>query len=200
MKKNQVILLVLCILCFIANIIYILLLSDNGKILGLIQYLAIYMPFFALLFIKNKKYAMYITLAFCGFELLVNLFDYIRSIVFLLQPDVSNKLSVIVYIIEKMFSNVIKVLLIINVFKWLQERERSNTTLISIMLILLVVGGAAIIGQNYFSLRDNNTTINTIYLANIASICKDIVLNFLLVFFVMTNFIKPEISDTSNIE
>lgn len=188
MKKNQIILLILCIACFAINITYILFLSDTGKILGLIQYLAIYIPFFVLLFIKNKKYAMYICLAFCGFELLVSIFEYINYIRIFINNDVIANISeIIISLAIKIFSNIIKVLLIINIINWLNEKDKKYISLINIMVVFLLVGSFYYMFPVGLSLQSKIALI------------KDVILTILLVYFVITNF-SLELNKDSTIE
>lgn len=176
MKKKDINLLVLCILYSIINIIYIFSSTNTGKVFGLIQFIAIYIPFFILLFIKDKKYAIYISLAFCGFELIVSFFEYIKYIIaFINYFSDMFEISVILGLFGKIISNIIKIYLIINIISLLKEENKKH---LKMQLILLIV---------LFLIVISYSIISNFVIKEIITSFKDFILNVLLVVFIMFN-------------
>lgn len=186
MKKRDVILLILCIIYSIISIIYIFDSSNAGQIIGMIQFIVIYIPFFILMFAKDKRYAIYISLAFCGFELIVRFLECVKYVfAFITNFQDMINVSIILALVGKILSSLIKIYLIKNIVNYLKEEESKhlNKILIFLGLLFLVVIVYSIINNYVFY--------------EIIDSCKDFVLNSLLIAFIMTNNLKSEVKINS---
>lgn len=182
MKKKDITLLILCIIYLILSIIYIFNSSSSGKVISLVQFIVIYIPFFILLFIKEKKYALYIALAFCGFELIASFLNYIQYIAAFITnfSDMFN-MSTILVLLGKIFSNLIKVYLIINIINYFKEENRKY-----VKIIFSLFGVYVLVILSYSVLSNFN-------IVEVITPIKELVLNLILIVFVMTIFSKNEV-------
>lgn len=181
MKKKDITLLILCIIYLVLSIIYIFNSSSSGKVISLIQFIVIYIPFFILLFIKEKKYAIYITLAFCGFELIASFLNYIQYIAAFITSfsDMFN-MSTILVLLGKIFSNLIKVYLIFNIINYLREENIKHVKII----ISSFVG--------YFLVILSYSVLSNFNIVEVITPIKELVFNIILITFVITIFSENE--------
>lgn len=187
MKKKDVTLLILCIIYSVLSIIYVFNSSKSGQVISLIQFIVIYIPFFILLFIKEKKYATYIALAFCGFELIASFLNYIQYIAaFITRFSDMFNISIILVLLGKILSNLIKIYLIFNITYYLKEDAKKY-----IKTILILFGVYFLVILSYIILNDFN-------IVEVITPIKELVLNVILITFVITIFPKTELKNATS--
>ena len=80
MKKNNVFLLVLCIIYTIVSLTYIVG-SQESIAFNIIQFVILYIPFFCFAVFNNKKWTLYMAMFFCvveGLAGILNCINYVR--------------------------------------------------------------------------------------------------------------------------
>lgn len=137
MKKEKFTILLFCLIYTVLSIVCFVNVKETA-FFNIIQFIILYIPFFACIIIEKKKWALYLTLFFSGLEFLTGMFGLIINTYTLIK--VSQEQTIVYALIENFLRIIIGGTLISEIISILKNSKKNlNKIIIGLIIILFIV-------------------------------------------------------------
>lgn len=134
MEKKKIILLGLCAIYTILSLICFINVKETA-VFNIIQFIILYIPFFACILFDKKKWMLYFALFFSGLELLTGLLGVIVNIKTL--SEVTLNMSIILAFIENILRILITGLMFVDIISILRCNKRKINIIYASLITVL---------------------------------------------------------------
>lgn len=135
MEKKKIILLGLCFIYTILSLICFISVKETA-VFNIIQFIILYIPFFACILFNKKKWMLYFALFFSGLELLTGFLGIIVNIKTISEVGISE--SIILALIENALRIIINGLLFVDIIYILRDKKIKINIIYACLITVLL--------------------------------------------------------------